>query len=231
VEKWVPFFKEIAITVVLTTGGQTCFYPVLATVYKNICHLVFRLLQRRDSQLAARAQDIAGRAVRPHSGAGVFGVGDVNLDRRCVQSYLLFLSKLTVSTNVRRKAKFSRTKLRLDLTSRVITPPERERPRNMRIISTPRSPPYRLDCTQSAMLNHCDSSDDMSELVGFEEFVLGAPCKSVQLYGKRVCHKGRKMGHITITANSDGQAPHAAPASPGRKCGRQRCLRYRSICA
>jgi hypothetical protein len=87
-------------------------------------------------------------------------VGDVNHDRRCVQSSLLFPSKLTVSTNVCQKAKFSLTKLCLDLTTRVITPPERARPRNMRIISTPRSPPYRLDCTQSAMLNQRGSSDD-----------------------------------------------------------------------
>ena len=73
-EKWVPFFKEIAITVVLTTRGQTCLNPVLESVYKDICHLVFGLLQRRDFQLAARAQDIAGRTVRSLSGAGVFGV-------------------------------------------------------------------------------------------------------------------------------------------------------------
>ena len=52
------------------------------------------------------------------------------------------------------------------------------------------------------MLNQRGSSDDMSELVGFEEFVLGTPCKSVQLYGKRVCHKGRKMGHIPQTRTS-----------------------------
>ena len=52
------------------------------------------------------------------------------------------------------------------------------------------------------MLNQRGLSDDMSELVGFEEFVLGTPCKSVQLYGKRVCHKGRKMGHIPQTRTS-----------------------------
>jgi phosphoribosylaminoimidazole carboxylase len=226
VEKWLPFFKENAITVVLT-----CFYPVLETVYKGICHIVFGLLQRRYSQLAARAQDIAEGTVRSLSGAGVFGVGDVDHDRRCVQPFLSFPNKLTVSMNVRRKAKFSRTKLRLDLTTRDITPPERARPRNTRIISTPRSPPYRLDCTQSAMFNQRGSSNDMSELVGFEEFVLGAPYKRVHLYGKRVCHKGRKTGHITITANSDPQAPRspprAAPASPGRRHSRRRRLKYR----
>ena len=158
-------------------------------------------------------------------------MGDVDHDRRCVQPSLSFPNKLTVSMNVCRKANFSRTKLPLDPTTRVITPPERARPRNTRIISTPPSPPYRLDSTQSAMFNQRGSSDDMSELVGFKDLVLGAPCKRVHLYGKRVCHNGRKTRHITITANSDPQAPRspprAAPASPGRRHSRQRRLRYR----
>ena len=69
-----PFFNEIAIAVMLTTRGQSCLYSVLEAVYEDICHLVFGLLQRRDSQLAARAQDTAGRTVRFLSGASIFGV-------------------------------------------------------------------------------------------------------------------------------------------------------------
>ena len=38
--EWVPFFKEIAIMAVLTTGGHTCSFPALETVHKDICHLV-----------------------------------------------------------------------------------------------------------------------------------------------------------------------------------------------
>ena len=45
----------------------------------------------------------------------------------------------------------------------------------------------------------------MSELVGFAEFALGVPGVSVHLYGEGQCRKGRKMGHITITANSDAE--------------------------
>jgi phosphoribosylaminoimidazole carboxylase len=74
VEKRVPFFKEIAIMVVLTTGGQTCSYPVLETVHKDIYHLVFGPLHSRDSQLAARAQHIAERTARSLRGGGVFGM-------------------------------------------------------------------------------------------------------------------------------------------------------------
>jgi phosphoribosylaminoimidazole carboxylase len=55
------------------------------------------------------------------------------------------------------------------------------------------------------MLNVLGSSNDMSELTGFAEFALGVPGASVHLYGKAECRKGRKMGHITLTANSDAE--------------------------
>jgi phosphoribosylaminoimidazole carboxylase len=74
-EKCVPFISEIAVMVVQTAGGQTFPYPAVETVHKNnICHLVFAPLQSRDRQIAIRAQEIAERAVKSLSGAGVFGV-------------------------------------------------------------------------------------------------------------------------------------------------------------
>ena len=62
-----------------------------------------------------------------------------------------------------------------------------------------------LKVPSAAMLNLLGSSDDLSELVAFAEFALGVPGASVHLYGKKECRKGRKMGHITITANSDAE--------------------------
>ena len=62
-----------------------------------------------------------------------------------------------------------------------------------------------LKVPSAAMLNLLGSSNDMSELVGFAEFALGVPGASVHLHGKGECRKGRKMGHITITANSDAE--------------------------
>jgi phosphoribosylaminoimidazole carboxylase len=53
------------------------------------------------------------------------------------------------------------------------------------------------------MLNVLGASSDMSELREFAEFALSVPGASVHLYGKAECRKGRKMGHITLTANSD----------------------------
>jgi phosphoribosylaminoimidazole carboxylase len=93
-EKWVPFISEIAVMVVRTAAGQTFPYPAVETVQKNnICHLVFAPLRSRDHQIAIRAQDIAERAVKSLSGAGVFGVEMFLLeDGASVSSCLLYIT-------------------------------------------------------------------------------------------------------------------------------------------
>ena len=58
VEKWVPFFKEIVLMVVLTAVGQTYSYTVLETVlrYLSPCIWIFNLQRAlKIEQLAARA--------------------------------------------------------------------------------------------------------------------------------------------------------------------------------
>lgn len=62
-----------------------------------------------------------------------------------------------------------------------------------------------LRVPSAAMLNILGSSNDMSELTEFAEFALSVPGASVHLYGKAECRKGRKMGHITLTADSDAE--------------------------
>jgi len=88
-EKWVSFEKEIAVMVVRTEGGDAYCYPVVETVHKdNICHLVFAPLRNRDSHIFVRAQEVAERAVRSLSGAGVYGVEMFLLSDGALPSYL-----------------------------------------------------------------------------------------------------------------------------------------------
>ena len=76
---------------------------------------------------------------------------------------------------------------------------------NLRAILSPSIGLTALKVPSAAMLNLPGSSNDMPELVGFAEFALGADGVNVHLYGKEECRKGRKMGHITITAKSDAE--------------------------
>ena len=70
-----PFVKEIVVVVVRSAGGQTFSYPVVEMAHKdNICHLIPALLRSRDSQIVARAQDIAERTAKCLSSTGVFGL-------------------------------------------------------------------------------------------------------------------------------------------------------------
>ena len=62
-----------------------------------------------------------------------------------------------------------------------------------------------LKVPSAAMLNVLGASNDMSEITEFAEFALTVPGASVHLYGKAQCRKGRKMGHITLTAESDAE--------------------------
>ena len=74
-EKWVPFFKEIAVMVVRTTDSEVQSYPVVETVHKNnICHLVFAPVRGGRPTLSRQARSIAEAAVKSFSGAGIFGV-------------------------------------------------------------------------------------------------------------------------------------------------------------
>ena len=57
----------------------------------------------------------------------------------------------------------------------------------------------------SAMLNLLGTSTDMKDITRVAQKALKIPGASVHLYGKKECRKGRKMGHITITAESDAE--------------------------
>ena len=55
------------------------------------------------------------------------------------------------------------------------------------------------------MLNIIGASSDLEEVKSFANFVLTVPGASVHLYGKGECRKGRKMGHVTVVADSDAE--------------------------
>lgn len=62
-----------------------------------------------------------------------------------------------------------------------------------------------LKVPSAAMLNILGASTDMDEVTRVAERALSVPGTSVHLYGKSACRKGRKMGHITIVAESDAE--------------------------
>lgn len=55
----------------------------------------------------------------------------------------------------------------------------------------------------AVMMNLIGKSPSMEEVETLVQVALTVPGAAVHLYGKSECRKGRKMGHITIVANSD----------------------------
>jgi phosphoribosylaminoimidazole carboxylase len=62
-----------------------------------------------------------------------------------------------------------------------------------------------LKVPSAAMLNLIGHSSSMTEITNTINAALGIPGVSVHLYGKLACRTGRKMGHITVVADSDAQ--------------------------
>lgn len=62
-----------------------------------------------------------------------------------------------------------------------------------------------LRVPSTAMLNLIGTNDSMQPIDQAVSVAYGVPGASVHLYGKTECRKGRKMGHITVTGDSDAQ--------------------------
>ncbi|KAJ8490056.1 hypothetical protein ONZ51_g2527 [Trametes cubensis] len=187
-EKWVSFVKEIAVMVVRSREGEVISYPVVETVHKeNICHLVFAPLRSRDPSIAERARTVAENAVKTLQGAGVFGV----------EMFLMADGSVYLNEIAPRPHNSGHYTIEACETSQYEN--------HLRaILSLPLGSPA-LKVPSACMLNILGASSSMDEIREFAQFSLTVPGARVHLYGKSDCRKGRKMGHITLVADSDAE--------------------------
>ncbi|KAF7333045.1 phosphoribosylaminoimidazole carboxylase [Mycena venus] len=187
-EKWVPFTHEIAVMVVRSTSGEVRAYPVVETVHKeNICHLVFAPLRTRDATLSRRAQVVAEDAVKTFEGAGVFGV----------EMFLMDDGGLYINEIAPRPHNSGHYTIEACETSQYEN--------HLRAILSLPLGSTALKVPSCAMLNIIGLSSSMDEINALKNVALTVPGASVHLYGKSECRKGRKMGHITVVAESDAE--------------------------
>ncbi|KAK0463139.1 phosphoribosylaminoimidazole carboxylase [Desarmillaria tabescens] len=185
-EKWVPFIKEIAVMVVRSADGTVRSYPAVETVHKeNVCHLVFAPLRSRYPDLSSRAQKVAEAAVATFEGAGVFGV----------EMFLMEDGNVYVNEIAPRPHNSGHYTIEACETSQYEN--------HLRSILSLPLGSTDLKVPSAAMLNLIGSSSSMSSITCITDVALTVPGASTHLYGKAECRKGRKMGHITIVANSD----------------------------
>ncbi|KAJ6544348.1 hypothetical protein B0H19DRAFT_1170409 [Mycena capillaripes] len=187
-EKWVPFTHEIAVMVVRSTTGEVRAYPAVETLHKeNVCHLVFAPLRTRDATLSRRAQTVAEDAIKSFDGAGVFGV----------EMFLMADGGLYINEIAPRPHNSGHYTIEACETSQYEN--------HLRAILSLPLGSTALKVPSCAMLNIIGLSSSMSEVNSLVDVALTVQGASVHLYGKSECRKGRKMGHITIVAESDAE--------------------------
>ncbi|EPQ59796.1 Phosphoribosylaminoimidazole carboxylase [Gloeophyllum trabeum ATCC 11539] len=187
-EKWVPFCQEIAVMVVRNTAGEVRSYPVVQTIHKeSIMHLVFAPLRNRDPAVASRAQAVAEQAIATFEGAGIFGV----------EMFLMDDGTIYINEIAPRPHNSGHYTIEACETSQYEN--------HLRAILSLPLGSTALKVPSAAMLNLIGLSSNMSDLTPVIEAANLAPGATVHLYGKSECRKGRKMGHITLVADSDAE--------------------------
>ncbi|KIL60787.1 hypothetical protein M378DRAFT_167767 [Amanita muscaria Koide BX008] len=187
-EKWVPFEKEIAVMVVKGANDEVRSYPTVETVHRNnICHLVFAPLRTGDPGLDLRARRVAEEAVSTFEGAGIFGV----------EMFLMNDGTIYINEIAPRPHNSGHYTIEACETSQFEN--------HLRAILGLPLGSTALKVQSAAMLNLIGHSTSMQEILETANKALLTPGASVHLYGKKECRKGRKMGHITIVAESDAQ--------------------------
>ncbi len=190
-----PFQKELAVIVARDTIGNISLYPVVETIHKdNICHLVLSpapISQR----LQTVASDIAYETVARLEGAGVFAI-EMFLDED--NSILVNEIAPRVHNSGHHTIEANRTS-QFEQHIRAIT----ELPLGNTEMISP-----------AAMINILGDRNGAVAITGLEQ-TLSMPDVHIHLYGKSPTKLARKMGHITVRADSVDEAKEIAIKARG----------------
>ena len=188
-EKWADFKMELAVMVVKTKDAVLSF-PTVETIHENsICKLVYAPARGVSMGINQKAQDLAKRTVGLFQGKGVFGV----------EMFLLHDDSLLVNEIAPRPHNSGHYTIEAC--------PLSQYDAHLRaILDLPISPEdLELD-TPAIMLNILGTaSPDWPRRFAGE--ALKQRRTSIHLYGKgSQPRKGRKMGHVTVTAHTMSHA-------------------------
>ncbi|KAJ2774536.1 phosphoribosylaminoimidazole carboxylase ade2 [Coemansia nantahalensis] len=200
-EKFVPFSKELAVMVVRRPGGQVATYPVVETVQRdNICELVYAPAQI-DGRVREAAMKVATDTVSclPSGSAGIFGV-----------EMFLHEDGRTVLVNeiAPRPHNSGHYTIEACCTSQFEN--------HIRAVLDLPLGDTSLKVPAAAMINVLGGASGYSSVLEPCLASLEVPGATVHLYGKEDAKAGRKMGHITVVADSALQLRRRTDLIAGR---------------
>ena len=195
-EQWADFTKELAVMVVKTKDEAdtsrwksfTVSYPTVETVHQDsICKLVYAPARGISAQVNQQAQQLARKAVATFKGKGIFGV----------EMFLLKDNSILVNEIAPRPHNSGHYTIEACRLSQYDT-------HLLAILNRPIPAKATEILKPAVMLNILGGADPTSYLkLANAADAVGA---KVHLYGKGSATKGRKMGHLTIIADTMEEA-------------------------
>ncbi|KAI9481918.1 phosphoribosylaminoimidazole carboxylase ade2 [Coemansia sp. RSA 989] len=186
-EKFVPFTKELAVMVVRRPSGQVATYPVVETVQRdNICELVYAPAQI-DGQVREVSMKVATDTVSclPVGSSGIFGV-----------EMFLHEDGQTVLVNEIAPRPHNSGHYTIEACS------TSQFENHIRAVLDLPLGDTSLKVPAAAMINVLGGANGFSSVLDPCLASLDVPGSTVHLYGKADAKVGRKMGHITVVADS-----------------------------
>ena len=187
VEAFVPFRKELAVIVTRGRNHESVVYPVVESIQRNhVCHAVI-VPAEIPEEVAARARDLALRAVSAVGGVGSFGV----------EMFLTTEGKIIINELAPRVHNTGHYTIEACACSQFEN--------HVRAVLGWPLGPTQLLTPAAAMVNLLGTTHGSGHPCGVSA-ALAVPGAHLHLYGKARSEVGRKMGHITALGSNSGSA-------------------------
>jgi 5-(carboxyamino)imidazole ribonucleotide synthase len=197
VEAHFAFAKELAVIVTRGRNGEVATYPVVETCQRDhVCHTVLAPAAIAP-ELAARAEQTARRAVAAVDAVGSFGV----------EMFLSPAGDIVINELAPRVHNSGHYTIEACACSQFEN--------HVRAILGWPLGSTQMFAPAAAMVNLLGTGAAPGKPCGLEH-ALGVPGARVHLYGKTMSGAGRKMGHVTVLADSAAAARAAAVDAAGR---------------
>lgn len=196
IEAFVPFVKELAVIVTRGRDQESVVYPVVESIQQNhVCHAVI-VPAEIPGELAARAHDLALRAVSAVGGVGSFGV----------EMFLTVEGKIIINELAPRVHNTGHYTIEACVCSQFEN--------HVRAVLGWPLGPTQLLAPAAAMVNLLGTTQGPGYPCGVND-ALAVPGAHLHLYGKTKSEIGRKMGHVTALGVNRGSALAAAQRAAG----------------
>jgi 5-(carboxyamino)imidazole ribonucleotide synthase len=195
VEQVVPFEKELSIMVARSKSGDITTYPVVQTIHKdNICHTVLAPAPI-DEKIYAQVEELARETMSHMQGASVFGI-----------EFFMGSDGIMINEIAPRVHNSGHLTIEACKTSQF--------EQHIRAITGQPLGESDMKFPAAVMINILGDRQGPAEPTGVGR-ALELPGVGVHIYGKQETKLQRKMGHITVVADSLARAQEIAQVARG----------------